>query len=253
MYVRHSGTERVGLVAALFSLALAAACGGKQTVASKSAAAYEDARAKGLPVEGGGHGGHGASSGGVMPGMDHATTNADSAGTDRSDKEKGGMAGMDHSQMQHGATAGMDHSRMQHGAMAGVDHSKMQHGATAGMDHSQMQHGAMAGMDHSKMQEGVPMSDTATAAIVAEKSAQPESGEPAAHLSPDSVDAPAATAVEDARRSAQMNEAMSSGDGMMMMSHGMYVQRDAGRSTAAPQQPVHHDHQERPQKPRSER
>ena len=264
MYIPPRSIERIRLVAALSSLALAASCGGKQTVASKSAAAYQEARAKGLPVEGGGHGDHGMSGGGAMRGMEHSTTKRDSAEMDHSHVDKGEMAGMDHSKMQHGSAAmdhsmkrsgvaGMSHSQMQHGGMAGMDHSRAQHGSMAGMDHSKTQHGGMTGMDHSKTQEGMSMGDPATAAIVADKSAQPTPGEPAAHLSPDPVDAPAATAVEDAERSAQMNEAMSSGDGMMMMSHGMYVHRDAGRSEAAPQQPMHHDHQERPQKPRSER
>src|SRR5438477_12506738 len=62
------------------------ACGGKHTMASKSAAAYDEARKKGLPVSAGEHGGHEAgtaaepppagsapaSEHGSMPGMDHS-------------------------------------------------------------------------------------------------------------------------------------------------------------------------------------
>ncbi len=190
---------------ASLSLLLAVGCGGKQSVASKSAAAYQEALKKGVPIGEGSHGGHVAS-------------------------EKGGMAGMDHSKMKQGG--GMD-------GMAGMDHSKMKQGSgmsgmsgMEGMDHSKMkQGGSMAGMDHSKMQGGMTMGDPATAAIVADKSASPTAGKPAAILSPDPLDAPAATAVEDAQRSKQMNEAMASGDGMTT-SHGNYVQKDAGRLQA---------------------
>src|SRR5881394_4667244 len=81
------------------------ACGGKQTMASKSAAAYDDAKEKGIPIEAGEHGGHAAEPAGA------ATTSNETAA----------MPGMDH-----GAMPAMDHS-----AMAGMDHSKMprmQHG-----------------------------------------------------------------------------------------------------------------------------
>ncbi len=176
---------------ASLSLLLAVGCGGKQSVASKSAAAYQEALKKGVPIGEGSHGGHVAS-------------------------EKGGMAGMDHSKMKQGG--GMD-------GMAGMDHSKMKQGSgMSGMS-------GMEGMDHSKMQGGMTMGDPATAAIVADKSASPTAGKPAAILSPDPLDAPAATAVEDAQRSKQMNEAMASGDGMTT-SHGNYVQKDAGRLQA---------------------
>ncbi len=139
------------------------ACGGKQTVASKSAAAFREAQKKGTPMGGDSHGGHSASGEGTMPGMDHSTmTGADGAGTDHS-KMQGGqsMPGMDHSKMQSGQSmAGMDHSKMQSGqSMAGMDHPRMQGGQSmAGMDHSNMKSGqSMAGMDHSKMQGGQSM------------------------------------------------------------------------------------------------
>lgn len=156
---------------ASLSVLLAVGCGGKQSVASKSAAAYQEALEKGLAVGEGVHGGHAA-------------------------PEKGGMAGMDHSKIQQGGSmSGMDHSKTKQGSMAGMDHSKMQQG------------GAMSGMDHSKLQEGgMPMGDAATAAIVADNSAAPTAGKPAAILSPDPLDAPATTAVEDAQRSKRMNE-----------------------------------------------
>jgi hypothetical protein len=194
---------RLAAVASL-SVLLAVGCGGKQSVASKSAAAYREAREKGLPVGEGVHGGHAAS-------------------------EKGGMAGMDHSKMQQGGMAGMDRSKMQQGGMAGMDRSKIKQGG--GM-------AGMAGMDHSKLKQGegmnsMAMGDPATAAIVADKSAAAMPGKAAAILSPDPLDAPAATAAEDAQRSARMNEMMASGDGMTM-SPGNYVHKDAGRPQATP-------------------
>src|SRR6266566_3148666 len=99
----------------ILSLLLISACGGKNSMASKSATAYREAVAKGIPVTEGAHGGHQAAA-------DHSQM----AGMDQSK-----MAGMDHSKM-----AGMDQSKM-----AGMEHSKM-----AGMEHSKM-----AGMEHSKM------------------------------------------------------------------------------------------------------
>jgi hypothetical protein len=143
---------------------LIAACGGEQTVASKSAAAFREAQKKGTPVGGDGHGGHsasaehGATKDTTMTGMDHSTM----TGMDHSQMKPGqSMAGMDHSQMKPGQSmAGMDHSQMKPGqSMAGMDHSQMKPGQSmAGMGHSQMKPGqSMAGMDHSQMKPGQPM------------------------------------------------------------------------------------------------
>ena len=178
-------------VSAIALLLFVTACGGEQSVASKSAQAFRDARQKGLPIGGDGHGDHGTSGGhhgsaetssaddhitmtgmdhSSMPGMDHGATQAGGPG----------MAGMDHSQMSTGeqsAMRGMDHSRMQQGTaqqhdrgMGGMDHGNMpgmqhrtpqQKQGMAGMNHSAMpgiQHGTaqqrdrgMAGMDHGNM------------------------------------------------------------------------------------------------------
>lgn len=143
---------------------LFAACGGKESVASKSAAAYAEAKAKGVPA-GGEHGGHSAGeqststevdpskmSPGDMAGMDHSTMKpGDMAGMDHSNTKSGDKSGMDHSSMKSGDMAGMDHSRMKSGDMAGMDHSNMKSGGIARMDHSNMKAGDMAGMDHSSM------------------------------------------------------------------------------------------------------
>src|SRR2546430_169408 len=79
-------------VAAVF-----AACRGKPSMASRSAAAYAEAQKKGIPVTAGEHGGHAA---------EEATPSA---------SDHSGMEGMNHATM-----TGMDHS-----TMSGMDHSKM--------------------------------------------------------------------------------------------------------------------------------
>lgn len=96
-------------------LLLVIACGGKQTVASRSAEAFREAQQKGTPLGGDSHGGHSAGQ-----------------STDHSNMKSGDMAGMDHSKMKPGGMAGMDHSKMKPGGMAGMDRGAMpgmQHGA----------------------------------------------------------------------------------------------------------------------------
>jgi uncharacterized protein involved in copper resistance len=116
-----------------------AGCGGKQTMASKSAAAYDEAREKGIPMSAGEHGGHAE-----VPAAESAATSV----------TQSAMPGMDHSQM-----SGMNHTQMpgmQHGGATTAEHDMtgMEHGSMAGMDHSRMtgmEHSSMAGMDHSTM------------------------------------------------------------------------------------------------------
>jgi uncharacterized protein involved in copper resistance len=152
-------------------------CGGKETVASKSARALREAQARGETVAGA-HAGHDASASdttasaldhSTMTGMNHSTTTGQSSmvGMDHSKMNmpggSTGMAGMDHSNMsgmQPGqrSMAGMDHSSMQHGgmrsgqqSMAGMDHTNMPGMQQAGTQRDQQ---SMAGMDHSAMQHG---------------------------------------------------------------------------------------------------
>lgn len=173
-----------------FTVALAvllAACGGKETMASKSAAAYREAQAKGTPAAGGHeHGGHAVESPAApstmtdMSGMDHAT-----------------MTGMDHA-----TTTGTDHSKMSttdHSKMTAADHSKM-----AGMDHSKAQSGNMAGMDHSGampgMHPGAAASPVAVVTAAPRSSAEMARVEPGATLRPDAFDAPSPIAVAEAAK-----------------------------------------------------
>jgi uncharacterized protein involved in copper resistance len=167
-------------------MAIAAACGGRQSMASKSAAAYRDAVARGVNVGAGEHthdehgkAGHemAAMDHASMPGMDHMQMN-----------HKSTMPEMNHAQMQHGTMSGMDHSKMQHGAMASMDHGQMQHGSMGGMDHSQMQHGTMSAMDHSQMQHGAPAASVVLSAPVTSSDIAKLS--PSSTLRPDEFDGP---------------------------------------------------------------
>jgi uncharacterized protein involved in copper resistance len=212
--------------AALFAAIVAAGCGGKQTVASKSAAAFDEAKRKGIPIPAGEHGGHSAEAGSTPPpaatATDHVATGTDHAA----------MAPMDHRAMpgmDHRAMPGMDHSKMtgmppsSSGAaahdMAGMDHSKMpvmQHGTAGGavhtmpgMDHSAkagMAHGAMPGMDHAKampgMQHGAPAAAPIDIAPPITNAAIAQT-QPAAVLRPDDFDSPAPSSVDEAKKAAQ--------------------------------------------------
>ena len=114
------------------------ACGRETTMASKSAAAYREARAKGIPVTGGHeHGGHAATATGTADGgaaMDHSAHGATPA--------------TDHTAMGHGTTAG---AHAAHGATPATDHAAMGHGTTAGQHAA---HGATPATDHAAMGHG---------------------------------------------------------------------------------------------------
>ena len=182
-----------------------AGCGGKQTMASKSAAAYDEARKKGIPVSAGEHGGHTAESPpaesaansfaqGTMPGMDHNAM----PGMDHSQ-----MRGMNHAQMpgmQHGgaSSAGHDMAGMKHGSMAGMDHSTMpgmQHGTSTGATHDMagMTHGSMPGMQHAPPAAPIEPAPPRTNAAIAQT-------QPATTLRTDAFDAPAPSAVNEAAK-----------------------------------------------------
>lgn len=183
------------LVAA--AAAMLAGCGGRQTMASKSAAAYDEAMKKGIPIPAGEHGGHSVESAATQPAADHAS-----------------MPGMDQPAMPgmpHEATAARTHDMagMNRSAMAEMDHAKMpgmEHGATAGATHDMagMNHAAMAGMDHAKMPGmrhdamAVPLmqiNPPTTNAAIAQT-------QPAVTLRTDAFDAPAATSLDEAARAA---------------------------------------------------
>lgn len=166
-----------------------AGCAGRQTMASKSAAAYDEAMKKGIPIQAGEHGGHSVESAATQPAADHASMPG---------MEQPAMPGMPHE-----ATSARTHdsSGMNRSAMAEMDHAKMpgmEQGATAGGTHD------MAGMDRSKMQ-GMQHGAMAAPAMEIEPpttNAAIAQIQPSATLRADAFDAPAATSIEEAARAA---------------------------------------------------
>jgi hypothetical protein len=259
----------------IVALAALIGCGGEESVASKSAAAFQEAQKRGETFggEGHSHGGHGDMPPGGEPSepMQHETATGEEHPAGHGRPGEPTAAGMQH-QDDHGS---MSHAQGAHAASGGespADHSAMGHGggAQAG-GHAAMGHGGSAspGRSGQSGQSG----DTEEHAGHGTPAAQPSGGhaghsmpeggtppapgpelptQPASILQPDPVDAPAATSVMDAQRSAEMNQAMSGGGG----GHGghgagTYRQVDAGRGPGAyegsePQTPgagpQHHDH-----------
>lgn len=206
---------RAVLLGALSLAVAASACGGKETVASRSAAEFDRAQQKGEATTGSGedHGGH-ATAGHEAPERNRATPAI-------------------------GETSGMDHSNMDHSKMPGMKTAPR--GATpaspmTGMDHSKMDHSSMPGMAGMAMTPPRPEPASATA----------HPGQPAATLRTDAIDGPAPTAVAEAARAAATVTAGHA------MAHGTYSHTDAGRAGAAPQprpSPAadpHHGHGTRP-------
>ena len=190
---------RIGYFWLVIATAVLVGCGGKQSVASKSAAAYRGAVEKGIPVEGGGHE-HGAT-GKNMSGMEHSEM-----------KGMANMPGMQHGSMQgmknmpgmqHGSMQGMANMPgMQHGSMQGMANMPgMQHGSMQGMANMPgMQHGSMQGMANMPgMKHGSP---SAASVIIAGPSTNSAIAQlsPSSTLKEDALDAPAPLAVEEAKR-----------------------------------------------------
>lgn len=251
--------NRIWPAAALAAgLVALAACGGEPSVASKSAAAFEEARKKGQTFSGEGHshGGHAATPEQPAAGGEHHHDAGHGAA-------EAPHEGMDHSA--HGSAAGeqhpADHSSMDHGTGAHAGHAPRQGGnapqEAAGAGHEgHAGHGAPAAQapaeDHSGHAAPADHSAHAGHSASAGETPSPTAPElpaqPAGILKPDPVDAPAATAVADAQRSAEMNQGGHGGHG----GHGAgtYRQIDAGRGPGAhegsePQTPgaghEHHD------------
>ena len=243
------------LPAAAFAGGLAAfvalaGCGGEQSVASRSAAAFLEAQKKGETFEdtGHSHGGHAAAdaSAGAADHADHANHEAATPGHDHG--EAG--ASPDHSAMGHGSQAHAGHAGMDHG-QSHQGHAEP--GKAMGQSAGQDEHSGHAG--HSPAQGGMEPATAATAS----KAAAP--GQPAGTLKPDALDAPAATSVADAQRSAEIAEEMSgagsqgahggheghggqgSPGGHGGHGSGTYVHVDAGREMAAQEEShAHHGH-----------
>jgi hypothetical protein len=227
------------LVASLLPLlASGTGCRSRETTASRSAAAYDEARQRGAPIQKAeGHGPHGTASGKTEapapgPHAEHdATAREPAPGAKAAARHE--MAGMDHSR-----SAGRQPSGGQtaHAHPAGAAHSQQPVGSA--MDHSKMGHAKPtadsrpAGMDHAAMGHGQQMPPPAPepAAAVARP------GQPAATLRPDEIDSPASTSVRDAERSAELAKEMAGGHAMQ---HGApYKQIDAGRDSGTQPSPA---------------
>jgi hypothetical protein len=191
-------------IALLACAVFSAACSRRQTVASKSAAAYDEAVEKGLPI-GSGHGGHGhgavgspsgeeAPDAGARPtsGMDHADHSASAGGEDHS------MAGMEHSKTggrDPGSVPAMDHSKMAgHDRESSADGDHEMDG-----DHSRMMAGA--GKHHTAETEHPEKPAPASSFMEAPHSnAEVVQLDPAATLRQDGLDAAAPGSVAEARK-----------------------------------------------------
>ena len=195
-------------------LVVGSGCGGTASTASRSAAAYDEARRNGVAVGGAEHGAaEGHSEGGHAAGPSPQTGTASPA-----------MPGMDHSSM-----PGMksDRSATERRPMAEMNHSGM---AATGMP-PQTRTDPHAAMDHSQMpgmSRDMPMSPPSPEPL----SATARPGQTAETLQPDPLDQPPPTSVADAARSAAMAAEMSGGG--HGMSHGVYRHVDAGRDAMAP-------------------
>jgi hypothetical protein len=228
--------------------------GGKETVASRSAAAFEEAKRKGLPVGEAAHGGHAApASGGghagmAMPGSSE-TAMPEHAGMEmpgRSESETTGHGG--HAMTGSTASGSSPHAGTHHGTAvpgstaAASPHAGMQHGTPAPRRGGSQTpaSGAASHAGHGGTEQppagttGIPPPEPLA------KSAVSRPGQPAATLEPDLLDTPAVTSQIDAKRGAEM--AAQAGHGMAHGT-GTYRQLDAGRESAPQAQPAMPDHQ----------
>lgn len=192
-------------------------CGGKESMASRSAAAYRKTVQEGIPIAGEGHG----------------------------EPMAAETAAVDHAAMGHVAQPQpVDHAAMGHGAQTQrMDHAAMGHGTATQPQQQAMDHAAMGAGTQPQQQ---PMDHAAHAAApqTAElQSAEAQPGQPAATLRPDRLDAPALTSVIDAKRSAAMAR-----EGHMQHGSTIYRQTDAGREPVTAPQGAH-QHQAPPPKP----
>jgi hypothetical protein len=188
----------------VLSLAVAA-CGGKESVASKSADAYRDAQTKGTPA-GGGHEHGGPAATATTAEVDHSA-HGTSAGTMATMDHSAHGTGTDpHAGMHHGAGsngAAMDHSA--HGA-AGAHaetggHAAMDHGTTADAHAGHDALAATPAAAHAQHRMPQPAVQTVSAAPLS--NAEMQRIRPAATLSGDAFDAPAPLSVSEAAKAAQ--------------------------------------------------
>ena len=252
------------LAGGLAAFVAMAGCGGEQSIASKSAAAFREAQKKGETFEDASHShGHGAMTPGG-PGGRRSEAGASTAAADHANHANPEEAppGHGHSAMGHGSQAHAGHAGMDHGQ------SHQRHaepGRTAGQDEHAGHEGQAGQTGHTGHAAMPPQAPSAGGqapsgghaghsparggmapgtSVAASETVPP--GQPAKTLNPDELDAPAATSVADAQRSAEIAEEMtgttSAGghEGHAGHGGGTYVHVDAGRETGAPEGA--HDH-----------
>ena len=197
--------------AILFAIVLAG-CGGRESVASKSAAAYREAQAKGLPAGGGHeHGGHPATTtettgravaAAADPHAGHDMT-ARGKATDHT-AHRAGSAVEDHASMGHGASAATHASATRASAAQHAGHKTSAATAdphaghattTTPTPHAQHQAPRASGGDPHAQHRTVPSPPDAMTLS--------PGIQPGAALTPDAFDAPAPASVAEAARAAQ--------------------------------------------------
>src|SRR5687767_9165987 len=172
----------LGVPTVLFAVIVLAGCGGKESVASKSAAAFREAQAKGTPIGGGHeHGGHEASTTTAVasaadPHAGHDMT-ARGEATDHTVHRAGSAA--DHASMDHGTSVT---THVGHASAARPD-THAGHAMTTGpTDHAQHQASRTSASDPHAQHGSMPSSPAATT---------PSHGEHAVAAKPDARPLPA--------------------------------------------------------------
>lgn len=218
--------------------------GGRPTMASRSAAAFREAQRRGAPVAESTHG-HGALSPGGASGG-HAAGHQPPATRPEGEHAEHGEAALpergeaavpghgEHATTRSDPPGGSPHAGMQHGTGApGRRPGSSQPPIESSTGHAG--HGVMP-----QVPAGTP--GGAPPAAPVEKAAVARSGQPAATLAPDYLDAPAATSERDAKRSTELAAQMESG-GHGAHGAGSYRQLDAGRESAPIEQEKSMTHQ----------
>ncbi|MEO8347281.1 MAG: hypothetical protein ABI610_00095 [Acidobacteriota bacterium] len=239
----------VAVVAGVVIAMVALLGGGKRTVASRSAAAFEEAQLKGIPVGEAAHGGHSA----VSPGGGHAEMEMSGQGRmDMPGQGESGTPGHGRHAMAGSTTSGSSpHAGMHYGTTAPgstadpSSHAGMQHGTPAPRRGALQPtiEGSAGHAGHGGAEQAPADGPGGAQPELLAKAAVARPGQPAATLEPDSLDAPAATSQIDAKRSAEMAARMESGGHGMTHGTGSYSQLDAGRESVQKAQPAMPDHE----------
>lgn len=217
-------------------LAALVGCGGEPSVASKSAAAFQQAQKEGKTFEGAGHEhGHGGHGGHEMP----EAAPAETGGHQHQHGEAPAADHSDHSAMGHGGAQqheGHAPAQQPHEGHGHAGHSR-QPAAQGHEEHeghtpaAEEQQGHEGHTPAAEEHQGHEHAGHSAPAPLPELPAEPES-----ILQQDTLDAPAESSVLDARRSEEMSQAMGGhGHGT-----GSYRHADAGRGPEAHEGSEHH-------------